>query len=73
MEDAHTTLLNLNKDVPNAPADSFFAVFDGHGGILNHTVVNIRHLIISYRICGCQIFWRERLQTPEDRRVLSIE
>lgn len=32
MEDAHTTLLNLNDDIPDAPVDSFFAVFDGHGG-----------------------------------------
>lgn len=32
MEDAHTTMLSLNDDQPNGPADSFFAVFDGHGG-----------------------------------------
>jgi hypothetical protein len=34
MEDAHTTLLNLNEDQSDAPADAFFAVFDGHGGNL---------------------------------------
>jgi protein phosphatase 2C family protein 2/3 len=33
MEDAHTTILNLNKDTPSdASHVSFFAVFDGHGG-----------------------------------------
>ncbi|KAJ3082904.1 Protein phosphatase 2C 2 [Quaeritorhiza haematococci] len=32
MEDAHTTLLNLNADKSSAPRISFFGVFDGHGG-----------------------------------------
>jgi protein phosphatase 2C family protein 2/3 len=31
MEDAHTTLLSL----PSSPRMSFFAVFDGHGGMLD--------------------------------------
>ena len=34
MEDAHTTLLQLDPDHPDL---AFFAVFDGHGGTLTIT------------------------------------
>lgn len=35
MEDAHTTVLDMHADEPNAtnkPKVAFFGVFDGHGG-----------------------------------------
>ena len=32
MEDAHTTLLQVNPDASEEDAEAFFAVFDGHGG-----------------------------------------
>lgn len=32
MEDSHTTVLNLNEDVPDSEEVAFFGVYDGHGG-----------------------------------------
>ncbi len=32
MEDAHTTVLDMNKNGADNSHVSFFAVFDGHGG-----------------------------------------
>ena len=34
MEDAHATILKLDSDKEDKQANAFFAVYDGHGGML---------------------------------------
>lgn len=51
MEDAHTTVLDMNADNPDTPKTdkqlSFFGVFDGHGGdkVANFAGENIHRIV----------------------------
>lgn len=38
MEDSHAGVLNLSHEATTSPAErvSFFAVYDGHGGMCSH-------------------------------------
>ena len=49
MEDAHTAILNLEEDAPDG--NTFFAVYDGHGGVYLSSML----LIIIWGLIVCVI------------------
>ncbi len=77
MEDAHTTVLNLEGDAPEG--NTFFAVYDGHGGACFSTRTVLLGALSSMpfpvgclcRFCRCKVRGPEPAQTSHPERAIQ--
>jgi hypothetical protein len=73
MEDAHAAVLDLEG--PDGKSNTFFAVYDGHGGMLLKTDLFV-YLIkggptFSSRVIRCPVCWSECASAIGQRRILQ--